>query len=292
MNKIVVVGSINADLVFITDKSPSRGSTVIGKSFSTIPGGKGANQAVAAARLGGHVAMIGLVGQDIYGQKMIENLKDNNINTSAVGMTDVATGTAGIIVDASDNRIVVIPGANSKLDIEYIKAHRDILASADMVIVQLEVPLETVAYVLEFCNRIGVDTILNPAPSQVLNPSLIEQATYITPNEHEAKEILGDMALSDMLKAYPNKLIVTLGDRGAVFYDGKEVQKVPVQPVEIVDTTGAGDTFNGALAFALVEKNADLEAAVRFAVKTATISVTKHGAQGGMPTKEALERWL
>lgn len=291
MSKIVIVGSINADLVFVTDKRPESGSTVMGKKFSTIPGGKGANQAVAASRLGGHVSMIGLVGKDIFGDKMIDNLRNNDVSTIAVEQIDSDTGTAGIIVDSKDNSIVVIPGANSELDINYIKKHEAILKEAEIVVIQLEIPMNTVEYVVDFCRKFGIKTILNPAPSQTLSKTLIDNVTYITPNEHEAKEMLGHMHLEDMLKSYPNKLIVTLGDKGVIFFDGKTVHTIPVEKVDALDTTGAGDTFNGALAYALTKENTLLIDAVKFASKAATISVTKHGAQGGMPTQEELERW-
>ena len=291
MSKIVIVGSINADLVFITDERPASGSTVMGKKFSTIPGGKGANQAVAASRLGGQVSMIGLVGKDIYGNKMIENLRKNDVSTTAVEQIDADTGTAGIIVDSKDNSIVVIPGANSELDIDYIKKHQAVIKEAEIVVVQLEVPIKTVEYVVDFCQQFNIKTILNPAPSQKLSKTLIEHATYITPNEHEAKEILGNLHLENMLKSYPNKLIVTLGDKGVVFFDGNTVHTIPVEKVDVLDTTGAGDTFNGALAYALTKENFSLIDAIKFASRAATISVTKYGAQGGMPTQKELERW-
>ncbi len=290
MSSIVVVGSINADLVFTCEKSPRKGETILGEGFMTIPGGKGANQAVAAARLGGAVSMVGLVGNDIYGSKMIGNLRENGIDTAAVGTSACETGVAGIVVDREDNAIIVIPGANGRLGVEEIRAHETLLREAQIVVMQLEIPLETIASVVALCHEAGVPTILNPAPAQELPMSMIEKCTYLTPNEHEVKMLFGDRPLEEVLKQFPNQLIVTLGSQGAVFFDGRQVQRISGIPVDVVDTTGAGDTFNGALAYRLSQGESLVEA-IAYANRAAAISVTEMGAQGGMPDREVMMRW-
>lgn len=291
MSSIVVVGSINADLVFTCKNRPNKGETILGEGFMTIPGGKGANQAVAAARLGGEVTMIGLVGNDIYGSKMILNLKDHGINTDCVGVTDTETGVAGIVVDDEDNSIIVIPGANSRLDERVVQNYEMVLREADIVIMQLEIPVETIARVLDICHDAGTVTILNPAPAQKLPPSIIAKSTYLTPNEHEVKLLFGERPLDELLKEHPNRLIVTQGSQGAIFFDGSKVQHIEGIAVDVVDTTGAGDTFNGALAYRLSQGDT-LANAIGYANRAAAISVTQMGAQGGMPDGEVMMGWM
>lgn len=290
MSEIVVIGSINVDLVFLSKKRPKSGETLLGDEFLTIPGGKGANQAVAASKLGGKVTMIGCVGNDMYGKDMIDNLEKFGVISDNVELVDSPTGVAGIMVDSEDNSIVVIPGANNKVDRKLIDKHIDTILNAKIVVFQLEIPMDTVEYALDICSRNGVKTILNPAPALKLSAEIIRKATYITPNEHEAHEIFGDYDFEDLLEKYPNKLIITQGEKGVAFSDGENIQHVPSIKVDVLDTTGAGDTFNGALATCLVQDKSIFES-VEYANKIAAISITKHGAQGGMPTKEDVERW-
>lgn len=289
MGKVVVVGSINVDMVFTSDIRPNAGETVLGNTFSLIPGGKGANQAVAASKLGADSIMIGCVGLDANGDFAIDNLKSVNVNTDCIDIVhDSPTGVANIIVAENDNSIIVIPGANYKVDKGMIDKYKDIILSADIVLLQLEIPLEAVEYTLEICKNNNVKVLLNPAPAVELSSKMIESATYITPNEHELKEILGkDCDTEDEMKKYPNKLIVTLGSKGVKYFDGNELKLIPSYKVEVVDTTGAGDTFCGALAAALVRGD-NIEEAIRFANKAAAYSITKLGAQSGMPTLEQL----
>ena len=289
MGKVVVVGSINVDMVFTSDIRPKAGETVLGKSFSLIPGGKGANQAVAAAKLGAESIMVGCVGHDTNGDFSIDNLNSINVNTGCVDVIhNISTGVANIIVAENDNSIIVIPGANYEVNISTIDKYKDVILSADMVLLQLEIPLETVEYTLELCARNNVKVLLNPAPAVELSSSMIENATYITPNEHELKIILGkNCDTEEKMKKYPNKLVVTLGSKGVKYFDGKEMKLIPSYKVEVVDTTGAGDTFCGALAAALVSGE-ELESAIRFANKAAAYSITKLGAQSGMPTLEQI----
>ncbi|MGH1297572.1 ribokinase [Bacillus pretiosus] len=288
MPNIAVVGSISMDLVAVSKKRPKAGETVIGEAFHTIPGGKGANQAVAAARLGANVAMVGAVGNDNYGTVVRSNLENERVFIDyVVPVTDAATGIAHIVLAEEDNSIVVVQGANALVNESVVDRSKDLLIKADMVVLQLEIPLETVKYVLAICEEHNIPVMLNPAPAQVLSEDILEKATYITPNEHECRIVLDDFTspIEDLLAKYPNKLLMTEGSKGVRFHNGKEIVHVPSIAVDVVDTTGAGDTFNGALAVALSEGET-LQKAIRFANIAGGLSVTKLGAQGGMPTRD------
>ncbi|HEK9101129.1 ribokinase [Bacillus pfraonensis] len=290
MPNIAVVGSISMDLVAVSKKRPKAGETVIGEAFHTVPGGKGANQAVAAVRLGANVAMVGAVGNDDYGKVVKNNLENERIFIDyVVPVTGETTGIAHIVLAEEDNSIVVVQGANRLVNEEIVNRAKDLLVKADMVVLQLEIPLETVEYVLNLCEEHKIPVMLNPAPAQVLSADILEKATYITPNEHECRIVLDDFTspIEELLAKYPNKLLMTEGSEGVRFHNGAEVVHVPGISVEVVDTTGAGDTFNGALAVALAEGEL-LEKAIRFANIAGGLSVTKLGAQGGMPTRERL----
>lgn len=283
MGKIVVIGSINVDLVFTSDKRPQAGETVMGKTFSLIPGGKGANQAVAASKLGADTYMIACVGNDSNGEFSLKNLNDMGVNTRGVKIVDeVPTGLANIIVADNDNSIIVIPGANYAIGKDLIDENKKLILSAGMVLLQLEIPMEVVEYVVDICFENKVRVLVNPAPAAPLKKSLIDRATYITPNEHELKLIFDNLDTDEVLKKYPNKLIVTMGSKGVKYHDGKEIRVIPSNKVDVVDTTGAGDTFCGALAAALVRGDS-IRDAIIFANKTAAFAVTKLGAQSGMP---------
>ncbi|MBE7098750.1 MULTISPECIES: ribokinase [Bacillus cereus group] len=288
MPNIAVVGSISMDLVAVSKKRPKAGETVIGEAFHTIPGGKGANQAVAAARLGANVAMIGAVGNDNYGTVVRSNLENERVFIDyVVPVTDTATGIAHIVLAEEDNSIVVVQGANALVNESVVDRSKDLLIKADMVVLQLEIPLETVKYVLAICEEHNIPVMLNPAPAQVLSEDILEKATYITPNEHECRIVLDDFTspIEDLLAKYPNKLLMTEGSKGVRFHNSTEIVHVPSIAVDVVDTTGAGDTFNGALAVALSEGET-LQKAIRFANIAGGLSVTKLGAQGGMPTRD------
>lgn len=288
MPNIAVVGSISMDLVAVSKKRPKAGETVIGEAFHTIPGGKGANQAVASARLGANVAMVGAVGNDDYGTVVRKNLENERIFIDyVVPVTDRTTGIAHIVLAEEDNSIVVVQGANALVNKSVVDRSKDLLVKADMVVLQLEIPLETVKYVLAICEEHNIPVMLNPAPAQVLSEEILEKATYITPNEHECRIVLDDFTspIEDLLAKYPNKLLMTEGSNGVRFHNGTEIVHVPSIAVDVVDTTGAGDTFNGALAVALSEGET-LQKAIRFANIAGGLSVTKLGAQGGMPTRD------
>ncbi|MUG64821.1 ribokinase [Paenibacillus campinasensis] len=292
MAKITVVGSSSMDLVVTSSKRPGAGETVLGDSFKTVPGGKGANQAVACARLGAEVSMIGCVGDDHFGQAILQNFRDNGVSVKHVEpVTGMESGTAHIVLAEGDNSIVVVKAANDCVTPAYIEKTEDVIKQSDMVLVQHEIPEESVAYVSALCAKHGVLLILNPAPARPVPEAVLEQATYITPNEHEASILFGGAPLEESLRRYPNKLLITEGKRGVRYYDGTKEVVIPGYEVEVVDTTGAGDTFNGALAVALAEGKS-LADSLKFANRAASLSVTKFGAQGGMPTRSLVEESL
>lgn len=289
MVKVTVIGSSSIDLVVTADKRPIKGETIIGHSFKTVPGGKGANQAVAAARLGGNVAMIGCVGNDNFGKDIIQNFKLNNVNIDAVDIIqNCETGTAHITLAEGDNSIIVVKSANDHITPEYVKLNKSIIQESDIVLVQQEIPEETVEYVSGLCVEFGTPLLLNPAPARPISKTVIDNATYITPNEHEAEILFGTSDLKGALRQFPNKVFITEGKNGVRFFDGNEEILVPSYKVEVVDTTGAGDTFNAAFAVSLAEGNSITDS-IRFANRAASLSVTGFGAQGGMPTREEVE---
>ncbi len=292
MVKIVVIGSSSMDLVVTSDQRPGAGETVLGRSFKTVPGGKGANQAVAAARLGAEVYMIGCVGDDHYGTAILENFKQNGVDvTNVEPVTDTESGTAHIILAEGDNSIVVVKGANDSVTPHYVKKSESLIKQADMVLIQQEIPEETVEYVSELCKELDVPLLLNPAPARPLSKEVIDSASYITPNEHEAAVLFDDRSTESALKQYPNKVFITEGKNGARYFDGDKEITVPSYRVEVIDTTGAGDTFNAALAVALAEGKSITES-LQFANRAASLSVTKFGAQGGMPNRSEVEECL
>jgi ribokinase len=291
--KITVIGSINMDLVTSTTQIPKVGETVLGQSFHSIPGGKGANQAVAVARLGGDVTMIGAVGGDSFGRTLVDHLTHQGINTkNIIEVKDVSSGIASIILSAADNSIIVVPGANNSITPEIIEKHEDIIRASSILLLQLEIPLESVIRAIELAKKHGVLTILNPAPIQKLPKNLLEMVDFVTPNEHEQELLFASVEGTEQdLAELKKKCIVTKGSKGVVIYkNGKKVE-IPSVQVEAVDTTGAGDSFNGALAYALCEGLGIVESC-RFANVVGAISVTKLGAQTGMPTKKEVEEFL
>ncbi|WP_353854382.1 ribokinase [Bacillus sp. Bos-x628] len=290
MSQIVVIGSCSMDLVVTSDKRPNAGETVLGESFKTVPGGKGANQAVASARLGADVYMIGRVGDDAYGQDILNNLHAQGVRTTYMKpVTDMESGTAHIILAEGDNSIVVVKGANEEVTPDYVKDALHSIDDISIVLIQQEIPEETVEAVCAICSEKEIPVILNPAPARKVKQEVLNQVAYMTPNEHEAALIFDGLTTEEALRQYPNKLLITEGKNGVRFFDGTQEVLVPGYPVKAVDTTGAGDTFNGALAVALTEGKS-LYDALLFANLAASISVTKFGAQGGMPTREELER--
>ncbi|MFD2449443.1 ribokinase [Vogesella fluminis] len=252
MSKVVVVGSINMDLVALAPRFPQPGETITGERFLTLPGGKGANQAVAARRLGAEVSMVGKVGRDAFGGELLAGLQAEGIDTRHVGVADgVASGVAVITVSGGDNHIVVIPGANHQLLPADIEAAAATIAAADVILTQLEIPLPTVRALLALAARHRVPVILNPAPAQALPQDIIDGAALLTPNEHELALLLrreGE-SIETLLAALPGKVVMTHGKQGAwhARADGS-LHHQSGFAVTAVDSTGAGDTFNGALA--------------------------------------------
>jgi ribokinase len=292
MAKIVVIGSASIDLTVISDKRPQAGETVIGQELVLSPGGKGANQAVAAARLGAEVAFVGAVGKDSYGNQIVDNLKRNQVNTQYVHqLEDVASGTAHIILAEGDNSIVVVPAANMQLTPAMVDAALDIIRTADIIMVQQEIPIVVIEHVSKICHDLGVKLLLNPAPIREIPAGVIAAASYITPNEHEAAALFPSLSLETALAKNPHKLIVTQGKNGALYHDGIQQTLVSGFKVSAVDTTGAGDTFNAAFAVAIAEGKS-FAASIKFANAAAALSVQKLGAQGGMPQREEVERML
>lgn len=288
---ITVIGSVNMDLVVQTDNFPQQGETTLGNLYTTVPGGKGANQAVAAARLGAQVKMVATVGDDLFGEELLKNLLENDVNIEGVvKSTKTASGVANILLSAGDNRIIVVPGANYEVSPSRIEEITDIIQASRLVVLQLEIPIPTIDYILQVCTDLNIPVLLNPAPASGFDKKFMEHIAYLTPNETECKQIFGtDMETA--LEHYPNKLIITLGSSGARYFNGEKHVIVEGFKTEVVDTTGAGDTFNGALAYGIVE-GFDLQKAVKFANAAGSLSVEKFGAQGGMPSREQVEQRL
>jgi ribokinase len=293
MSRVLVFGSINMDLVVETSAFPRLGETLPGASFATHAGGKGANQAVAAARLGSIVTMLGRVGNDAFGAELKARIAAEGVTTRWVQETpSVSTGIAAITVCDADNAIVVVPGANSCLSVADLDMAESAFEEADVVLAQLEVPLATVEHGAELAAQYRKPFILNPAPAARLPASLLARCTLITPNEYELGTALAlpDLGWQELLNRLPGRVVVTKGTEGAYFTDAVGAQRhQPAFPVKPVDTTGAGDTFNGALgAF----WNLGLAEAVRRGCAAGALSVTKRGAQDSMPTLAELNAFL
>ncbi|OAS85822.1 MULTISPECIES: ribokinase [Metabacillus] len=290
--KITVIGSINMDLVTKTNTIPKVGETVLGESFFTIPGGKGANQAVAAARLGAEVTMIGCVGDDAFGSELKNHLTAQGVSMENVKtIPETSTGIASITLSNGDNSIIIVSGANHFVTPEVVKQHEHIIAESDIVLLQLEVPLQSVIEAVQLARKHNVRVILNPAPIQKLPKELILQVDYITPNEHEQEMLLSrnDMTDEELIQV-KEKCIVTKGSKGVMLYQNGETF-IQGYKVKAVDSTGAGDSFNGALAFSL-SNGAALKESCQFANAVAALSVTKLGAQAGMPTLQEAEEFI
>ncbi len=288
MKKIGVVGSINMDMTVKAERIPLKGETLKGWDLKYVPGGKGANQAVAMAKLGAEVEMFGCVGDDTAGASLLKNLQDVGVETKCVKVVEgEPTGLAMITVGDNDNTIIVVAGTNDRVDIGYVNEVKDSLLECEIVLLQHEIPQETVEYVIALCADNGVKVVLNPGPARPVKQELLEKVTYLTPNEHEAVILFGrDLSFEEMMKRYPEKLVITQGSRGvSTCLKSGEVILVPARKANVVDTTGAGDTLNGAFTVAVTEGR-DISDALAFANTAAGLSTEKFGAQGGMPTYE------
>lgn len=293
---ILVVGSINMDLVVQVERHPKPGDTVLGGDTATHPGGKGANQAAAAARAGGNVIMRGLVGSDGYGEKLKEALQAAGVNTTRIDTVEGSSGLAFITVDAAgENMIVVSPGANGKLTPEQVSA--ELLNGIALIVMQLEVPFETVLHVAQLAHTRGIPVMLNPAPARDLPDTLMTRLAYLVVNEGEASLLSGidvrdassAMQAAQLLHTRGAKhVVVTLGGAGLVWFEGEHHGFMPAHEVEVVDTTAAGDAFCGALGAHLAE-GSTFQEALRFANAAGALTVTKAGAQPSLPSREEIQ---
>ena len=300
MKNICVIGSLNMDLVVNVDKMPKPGQTIIGSNFKEVPGGKGANQAVAMARLNGNVSMIGKVGEDGFGQTLINSLKNDKVDTTYIKTTKGATGVALITVDNNaQNSIVVSPGANFEVKEEDIDNNIEAIKNSDIVVLQLETPLNTIKYALKKSKELNKYTILNPAPALKLDDEIIKNVDLLTPNETELEIISGvsieteediQKAAQIMIEKGVKELIVTLGSKGSLYINKEKSIFKKAYKVEAVDTTAAGDSYTAALAVAL-SKDQNIEEAMDFASKVGALSVLKEGAQSSLPTLEDVENF-
>lgn len=299
MPRIMVVGSSNTDMVVKTERLPAPGETVIGGEFVSVPGGKGANQAVAAARLGAEVVFVARVGSDLFGDASLRNFEREGLVTEyVVRDPERPSGVALIFVDESgENMIAVAPGSNGALSLRDVDRAADVLSECDALIVQLEVPIETVTHAVWLAHERGVRVILNPAPACPLPKELFAMVDVLTPNESEARQLLGlqtDQPADDpsVLRRFIDmgvkSVILTLGARGVLAITPNEHRVIPAPRVQAVDTTAAGDAFTGALGVAL-SSGMDIWDASKFACRAAATSVTRLGAQCSMPTREEVE---
>ena len=299
---IVVVGSTNADMIIQLKKIPKPGETVVGGKFSSAAGGKGANQAVAAARAGSAVTFISRIGNDMFGDTSLKGFINDGINVSNIIRDSVeASGVAFIFVDENgENSIAVASGANAKMSSNDILNKKDVVAGADILLMQLEIPLEAIETAAQIAFDNNVNIILNPAPAQFLSDELLQKISIITPNETEAEILTGvvinnetdaEKASQILLDKGVKAAIITLGAKGAYVYTSAYKGHVPSYKVKAIDTTAAGDVFNGALAVAL-SKGKEIKDAVNFANAAAALSVTKLGAQPSAPYKQEIYKML
>lgn len=294
MKKVIVLGSINIDLVMETERLPRIGETILGQSFDYYMGGKGANQAVACSRMDCEVILSGCVGDDTFGEKAIDHLQKENVNTNFIKIErNIFTGMASIFRIKTDNSIVVLPGANMLL--ENIDILSDLIKKEDVFLAQLEIPMDTVRRGLKKAKESGALTILNPAPFNIEVLSLVDYIDFITPNETEFQGMVTSQLneknfeeeMLNWSRLHKTQLIVTRGAQGVSYVKNEEVVTIPAKTVKVVDTTGAGDTFNGILASQLLKK-VDINEAIELASTGASISTTVLGAQTGMPKRSDL----
>ena len=301
-NGILVVGSANMDLVVVTKRFPKPGESVFGNKFGMFPGGKGANQAVCCAKLGGRVYFIGKMGNDVFRAKLIQNMKNDGVRLRHLLIDPKeSTGIALITVDGrGQNEIVVVSGSNMELTPFDIERQRDVFSKVQVVLLQLETPLETVTRAVQIAKECGVMVILNPAPARKLPKSLLRMVDYLIPNETET-EILTNMPVKSVTSAQKaaqrlldigvKNVIITMGAKGCLLVTDERAEVFPARKVKAVDSTAAGDAFNGALAFSLASGRS-LDDAIRFANAVAAYSVTKMGAQSSMPMMRELQTFL
>lgn len=298
MKNILVVGSMNMDLSIEVDRAPKIGETLVGHGFSTAPGGKGANQAIAAARLGGCVKFLGAVGEDAYGMQLTENLKKNGIAYEGAVLKDTTTGIAMITVCGGNNFILLDGGANDCVSPALLESKKEVFAWADFVILQLEIPMDAVLCAAKLAHDNGAKVLLNPAPYKPLPAELFGYIDYLIPNEHEAADIVGfaiktdkdvENAIDALLKKGVQNAIITLGSKGSAYKTNEGTRFQAAENVKAVDTTAAGDTFIGALVSKLCEGK-DIKTAVAYATHASAVTVTRRGAADSIPYAHELEK--
>jgi ribokinase len=303
-NKLLVVGSINIDLVAATQRMPLAGETVLASNFQTFPGGKGANQAYAAAQLGAAVCMIGKVGNDTFGPALLKSLESAGVDSSAIQVAPASSGLALITTTANgENAIVVVAGANAHVLPSDLDRYIELLRRSAIVLTQLEIPLETVEHLAALAEAEKIPLVLDPAPARTLPSSLLARVTWLTPNETETCTLLGwapqkltQSSLKDaanrLMQSGPRNVLLKLGSRGCYLAQSNGNHTlVPANPVQAIDATGAGDAFNAAFATALIEGK-DPVSSASFAAAVAAISVTRHGAQPSMPARNEVDIFL
>lgn len=300
MAEIVVVGSMNMDLVVKTDEIPKIGETLLGNELLQIPGGKGANQGVAIAKLGQKITFLGKVGKDKFGEELLASMSKAGVKIEHIEKEDTSTGLAVINVDnKGNNNIVVIPGANALVDRDYLQRHVEAFEAAEIVVFQLEIPLETVKKGLEMAKDLGKVTILNPAPAMELDDEMIKNIDILIPNEHELERISKVKIVDDesiirsskiLLDKGIKKIIVTLGSKGVYFIDKDSSEFFEAYKTNVVDTTAAGDSFIGGFTASYIEDK-DIKKAIDKGQRTAALSIQKVGAQSSLPTKKEVEEF-
>ncbi|MEA1910644.1 MAG: ribokinase [Spirochaetota bacterium] len=295
MKKIVVLGSMNMDLTILADPFPEKGETVTGSGYAEVPGGKGANQAVAVGRMGADINFISACGNDGFGDSLLEELKKSNVKTDNIIRMNTHTGIALIVREADgDNRIILAAGANAKILPSMVETLKSTIEEADFLLLQLEIPLETVEYAASIAKKSKTTVILDPAPAVKLSDELLSNVDYLLPNEHELDLVLGNITgtlagKAEMLfKKGVGTLILTEGSKGVSIFSGSNKIKIDAPKTNAVDTTAAGDTFAGAFAYGLA-MNWDIQMSAEFAVKAASLSVTKVGAQSSIPWLKEVE---
>jgi ribokinase len=298
MKKICVIGSIGYDLTTYMYKFPKAGETIVGKKFIQNPGGKGDNQVIASARVGGDVTFIGAVGDDNYGELLKKNLEENNVKTHMKIVPNMSSQIATILIDESgENRIVIVPGANNFVDKKQIDDNFDIIKECDIILMQLEIPMETVEYVVDKFYELNKIIILNPAPGAELSDNIIKKCTYLTPNENEIGLITKmpydtidniKSAAKCLFDKGAQNVLVTLGEKGAYLKNKNDDIIIPTLKVKALDTTGAGDCFNGVFAACLAMGKNAIEA-IKYANVASSISVTRSGAVPSLPYKNEVD---
>jgi ribokinase len=292
MNRICVIGSLNMDIVINAPRVPLIGETIHGSGFMTNPGGKGANQAVAAARLGGQVKMAGCIGKDIFGQELLDSLNKNNVNTDNVVVKENSTtGIADITVVNGDNFIILDAGANFLITKEMIASLENVINGSDIVLLQHEIPLDVVEEVIHLSKANNIKVLLNPAPAYKIKDELLKDIDILTPNEKECEVIIGKsintvddarMAVRHLMDKGVKQVIITMGEKGVIYNDNMDIIHKPAIKVKAVDTTAAGDSFSGAVAVA-ISNNKSIGETIDFANKVGALTVTRQGAQQSLP---------